>query len=54
MVELLDSMPVETNPLSIEMVEGARTAGLDFIVNVVPNSQKEIVEVVAETLKSMA
>jgi nickel-dependent lactate racemase len=48
MVELLDSMPpLETNPLSIEMVEGARLAGLDFIVNVVPNSQKEIVEVVA-------
>ena len=48
MVNLIgDLPPIEKNPISQEMIEGAKLAGVDFILNVVTNSQKEIVEVVA-------
>ena len=52
MVNLIgDLPPIEENPISQEMIEGAKLAGVDFILNVVTNSQKEIVEVVAGDLE---
>jgi nickel-dependent lactate racemase len=38
---------VEDNPVHAVLMEGARKAGLSFIVNVVTNSRKEIVQVVS-------
>ncbi|MFW6270801.1 MAG: nickel-dependent lactate racemase, partial [Bacillota bacterium] len=52
MVELLGSLPpVNENFLSLEMIEAAEKVGVDFILNVVTNSKKEIVEVVAGDVK---
>ena len=52
MVNLIGNLPpIEENPISQEMIEGARLAGVDFILNVVTNSQKEIVDVVAGDLE---
>ncbi|MFO7818954.1 MAG: nickel-dependent lactate racemase [Halanaerobacter sp.] len=52
MVNLIGNLPpIEENPISNEMIEGAKLAGVDFILNVVTNSQKEIVEVVAGNLE---
>ncbi|MCK8826935.1 nickel-dependent lactate racemase [Natroniella acetigena] len=52
MVELLgDLPPVVENPVNLEMIEAARKAEVDFILNVVTNSKKEIVEVVAGDLE---
>ena len=52
MVDLIGNLPpIEENPISNEMIEGAKLAGVDFILNVVTNSQKEIVEVVAGDLE---
>jgi len=39
------------NPFHEQAVEGARLIGVDFIINVVPNSNKEIVAVVAGDLE---
>lgn len=52
MVELMGNLPpVEENPVSLEMMEAAKRVGVDFILNVVTNSKKEIVEVVAGDLQ---
>ena len=52
MVDLLGNLPpIDDNPISQEMLEAAEKVGVDFILNVVTNSQKEIVEVVAGDYK---
>lgn len=51
MVELLDALPpIRENPVSLEMIEVAKKAGVDFIINTVTNAQKEIVFVAAGDL----
>lgn len=51
MVNLLGDLPdIKENPVSLEMLEAANEVGVDFILNVVINSDKEIVEVVAGDL----
>lgn len=51
MVELMDALPdVDTNPVSLEMIEAAEMVGVDMILNVVANENKEIVSVVAGDL----
>jgi lactate racemase len=51
MVHLIaEEPPIDQNPVSLEMIEAARRIGVDFIVNVVTNSKKEIVQVVAGEL----
>jgi nickel-dependent lactate racemase len=48
MVELMDDLPhIDTNPVSLEMIEAARQVGLKFIINVVVNDRQEVVSVVA-------
>ncbi|MFW6266531.1 MAG: nickel-dependent lactate racemase [Halanaerobiales bacterium] len=48
MVEIMDGLPpLSDNPVNNEMMEAAEKVGVDFILNIVTNSQKEIVEVVA-------
>lgn len=48
MVKVLDQQPaLSDNPISQEMFEAAALAGVDFILNVVTNSKREIVQVVA-------
>ena len=49
MVELIDmeEVKLENNPVNQEMMEAAEIVGIDFILNVVTNSRREIVEVVA-------
>jgi len=42
---------IEGNPMHAEMAEAARLVGVDFILNVVTNSKKEVVEVVAGDLE---
>ncbi|MFW5980858.1 MAG: nickel-dependent lactate racemase [Halanaerobiaceae bacterium] len=52
MVELIgDLPPIKENFLSNEMFEAAEKTGVDFIINVVTNSNREIVEIVAGDLK---
>jgi nickel-dependent lactate racemase len=52
MVNLLGNLPaIEKNPVNLEMLEAAEKAGVDFILNVVTNSKKDIVEVVAGDCK---
>ena len=52
MVDLIgDLPPVKSNKLSQEMFEAAEKVGVDFILNVVTNSNQNIVEVVAGDLK---
>lgn len=52
MVYLMDDLPpIRQNPVSLEMIEAARLVGVDFILNVVTNSKKEIVKVVAGDLE---
>jgi nickel-dependent lactate racemase len=44
MVELMDFMPaIDDNPVSNEMIEAARQAGVDFILNAVTNPANELV-----------
>lgn len=51
MVNLVaDEPPIDQNPISLDMIEAARRIGVDFILNVVTNSKKEIVQVVAGDL----
>ncbi len=51
MVELLDALPpIQENPVSLEMIEVARKAGVDFIINTVTNARKEVVFVAAGDL----
>jgi len=48
MVELMDDLPdLDHNPVNLEMIEAAKMVGLDFILNVVVNENKEVVKVVA-------
>jgi len=48
MVELMDNLPpIDTNPISLEMIEAARQAGVKFIINVVVNEKQEVVTVTA-------
>lgn len=52
MVDLIGNLPpIEENQISQEMLEAAEEVGVDFILNVVTNSSKEIVEVVAGDYK---
>ena len=52
MLYLMDDLPpIEQNPVSLEMIEAAKKVGVDFILNVVTNSKKEIVSVVAGDLE---
>ena len=53
MVNLIgDLPPIKENPISQEMIEAANLVGVDFILNVVTNSKKDIVEVVAGDLET--
>jgi len=53
MVYLMDDLPpLRQNPVNLEMIEAARLVGVDFILNVVTNSKKEIVKIVAGDLES--
>jgi nickel-dependent lactate racemase len=48
MVEVTEEKPsLEENPISREMFEAAEKVGVDFILNVVTNSSREIVQVAA-------
>ena len=48
MVEVIEAEPaLENNPISQEMFEAAEKVGVDFILNVVTNSSREIVQVCA-------
>lgn len=48
MVELMDALPpIRQNPVSLEMIEAARQVGVDFILNVVTNDNKQLIRVVA-------
>jgi len=52
MLYLMDDLPhIKQNPVSLEMIEAAKRVGVDFILNVVTNSKKEIVSVVAGDLE---
>ncbi|MGI6783412.1 MAG: nickel-dependent lactate racemase [Aminivibrio sp.] len=51
MVELMDALPdLDTNPVSLEMIEAAQMVGVDMILNVVVDENKEIVKVTAGDL----
>lgn len=51
MVELLDALPpIDENPVSLEMIEVARTVGVDFILNTVTNGRREVAAVAAGDL----
>ncbi|MFQ6003502.1 MAG: nickel-dependent lactate racemase, partial [Candidatus Zixiibacteriota bacterium] len=47
----VDIAKTKGNPISDEMDEGAKKAGVDFLFNVVMNDQKEIVKIVAGDLE---
>lgn len=48
MVDVIEEKPqLEANPISREMFEAAEKVGIDFILNVVTNSSREIVQVAA-------
>jgi nickel-dependent lactate racemase len=52
MVELMDDLPgIRENPVSLEMIQAARMAGVDFILNVVVDDAGNLVEVVAGDLE---
>ena len=52
MVELMDNLPpIKQYPVSLEMIQAARTAGVDFILNVVVDDSGRLVEVVAGDLE---
>lgn len=52
MVELMDHLPpIRENPVSLEMIHAARTAGVDFILNVVVDDAGNVVKVVAGDLE---
>jgi len=51
MVELMDALPdLDSNPVSLEMIEAAQMVGVDMILNVVANENREIVKVTAGDL----
>ena len=52
MVELMGHLPPQKeNPVSLEMIEAAEKVGVDFIINVITNSDREIVKVTAGDFK---
>ncbi|MDP3178680.1 MAG: nickel-dependent lactate racemase [Spirochaetaceae bacterium] len=52
MVEIMDELPpIRQNPISLEMIQAARIAGVDFILNVVADDEGRLVEVVAGDLE---
>ncbi len=52
MVEIMDNLPpIRENPVSLEMIHAARTAGVDFIINTVVDDSGRLVEVVAGDLE---
>jgi lactate racemase len=52
MVELMDDLPpIRKNPVSLEMIQAARIAGVDFILNVVTDDAGQLVDVVAGDLE---
>jgi nickel-dependent lactate racemase len=52
MVELMDNLPdVRENPVSLEMIQAARMADVDFILNAVVDDAGSLVEVVAGDLE---
>jgi lactate racemase len=52
MVNLMGNLPdIKENPISLEMLEAAKRIGVDFILNVITNSNGEIVKVVAGDLE---
>jgi nickel-dependent lactate racemase len=52
MVEIMDELPpIRRNPISLEMIQAARIAGVDFILNVVADDGGRPVEVVAGDLE---
>lgn len=52
MVKVMAENPtLEENPINLEMFEAAEMLGVDFIVNVVTNSSREIVKVVSGDLR---
>jgi nickel-dependent lactate racemase len=53
MVKLMGHLPPQKeNPVSLEMIEAAEMIGVDFIINVVTNSDREVVKVTAGDLKA--
>jgi len=53
MVELMDNLPqIRKNPISLEMIQAARIAGVDFILNVVTDDDGQVVDVVAGDLEA--
>ncbi|MGM0369739.1 MAG: nickel-dependent lactate racemase [Bacillota bacterium] len=53
MVNLIgDLPPIKENPISGEMIEAAKLVDVDFTLNVVTNSKKEIVDVVAGDIET--
>lgn len=53
MVELMDNLPpIRENPVSLEMIQAARTVGVDFILNVVVDDSENVVKVVAGDLEA--
>ena len=52
MVKVMEEAPsLAENPINLEMFEAAEKLGVDFIINVVTNSNREIVKVVSGDLK---
>lgn len=52
MVELMGHLPPQKeNPVSLEMIEAAEKIGVDFILNVITNSDREIVKITAGDFK---
>ncbi|MDX9784348.1 MAG: nickel-dependent lactate racemase [Spirochaetia bacterium] len=52
MVEIMDNLPpIRENPISLEMIQAARSVGVDFIVNAVVDDAGQLVEVVAGDLE---
>jgi nickel-dependent lactate racemase len=47
-----ENPPLDKNPINLEMFEAAEMLGVDFIVNVVTNSSREIVKVVSGDLRA--
>ncbi len=52
MVEIMDNLPpIRENPISLEMIQAARSVGVDFIINAVVDDAGQLVEVVAGDLE---
>ncbi len=52
MLEIIDHLPdIHSNPISLEMLEGARRGGVDFIINAVVTDTQDIVFIAAGDLE---